>query len=388
MTLPNYKDGSIVNLMSSIGKAFGIKSKYKPLKILKPEELSGFDNIVLFVVDGMGYDYLAENGKGSIMSRFLRGKITSVFPSETTSALTVFSLGVPAQQHALTGWFMYLKEIGTVFRALPFSPRSGAAEPTAELNPKQLYDQQPIFNKIQAQSYVFYPEKIAHSATTKACMGKARRFGYRSLNGCFSRVRKIIASSNKKKIICIYTPYLDTFCHIYGTKSRKAKQYFNAVEYQAKMFYPFAAKTNTALIITADHGQIDTPRSRALLLDDHPKLKETLAQPLCGWRRAPQCYVKPAMKKQFESYVKSKLSKHCTLYASRELVRKKYFGLFKPNKKLFDRIGDYILIMKKNYELVDFLPKEHGKHFNKGDHGGISDKEMYVPLIVMHKRKA
>jgi hypothetical protein len=38
--------------------------------------------------------------------------------------------------------------------------------------------------------------------------------------------------------------------------------------------------------------------------------------------------------------------------------------------------------------MVDFLPKEKGKHFNKGDHGGISDKEMYVPLIVIHKRKA
>ncbi len=387
MALPKYKGGSIVNLMSSIGSAFGAASKYKPLKILKPEELARFDNIVLFVVDGMGYDYLVKNGKGSILEYYFRGKITSVFPSETTSAATVFPFGVPAQQHALTGWYMYLKEIGTVFRALPFSPRSGAAEPTTKINARQLYDQKPIFDKIKAYSCVLHPEKIAHSETTKAYSGHAKRFGYRNLNGCFNKVKKIINSGNKKKLIYIYTPDFDTFCHKYGTKSKKAKQYFNVVAWQAQMFYKSAAQTNTALIITADHGQIDTPRSRTILLNEHPKLKETLAQPLCGWRRAPQCYVKPSMKKQFESYVKTKLGKYCSLYKSRDLVRKNYFGLFKPNKKLFDRIGDYILIMKQNYEMVDFLPKEKGKHFNKGDHGGTSDKEMYVPLIVIHKRK-
>jgi len=36
---PNYKDGSIVNLMSSILKALGYRSKYSPLKRLNPEKL-------------------------------------------------------------------------------------------------------------------------------------------------------------------------------------------------------------------------------------------------------------------------------------------------------------------------------------------------------------
>ncbi|PIU09096.1 MAG: hypothetical protein COT31_00635 [Candidatus Moranbacteria bacterium CG08_land_8_20_14_0_20_34_16] len=55
--LPNYKDGSIVNLMSSIRKAFGGKSPYQPLKDFNNGEISN-KNIVLLIVDGLGYEYL------------------------------------------------------------------------------------------------------------------------------------------------------------------------------------------------------------------------------------------------------------------------------------------------------------------------------------------
>ena len=60
MGIPNYKDGSIVNLMSSIGGVMGYKSKYNQLKLLPSEKLKGSKNIVLLVVDGMCYNYLKD----------------------------------------------------------------------------------------------------------------------------------------------------------------------------------------------------------------------------------------------------------------------------------------------------------------------------------------
>ena len=44
---PNYENGSILNLVSSIGKALGAKMNYSPLKILNKNELNGYKNIVL-----------------------------------------------------------------------------------------------------------------------------------------------------------------------------------------------------------------------------------------------------------------------------------------------------------------------------------------------------
>ena len=50
-------------------------------------------------------------------------------------------------------------------------------------------------------------------------------------------------------------------------------------------------------------------------------------------------------------------------------------------KRLYERTGDYVLVMKKSYIIKDFLPNEK-TDFQKGNHGGLSEDEMLVPLII------
>jgi len=64
-----------------------------------------------------------------------------------------------------------------------------------------------------------------------------------------------------------------------------------------------------------------------------------------------------------------------------DLIKKGYFGLFKPNKKLLDRAGNYILLMKDNYSIQDVIIGDDRRQ-NKACHGGVSKEEMFVPLIV------
>ena len=63
------------------------------------------------------------------------------------------------------------------------------------------------------------------------------------------------------------------------------------------------------------------------------------------------------------------------------MVKKGFYGLYKPNKKIFDRIGDYVLVMKDNYVLKDWVAGEDDDDF-VAHHGGVSSQEMYVPLVV------
>lgn len=46
------------------------------------------------------------------------------------------------------------------------------------------------------------------------------------------------------------------------------------------------------------------------------------------------------------------------------------------------RVGDYTLIMKENYVFHDTLPNKED-HFEIGNHGGTSEKEMYVTLSMI-----
>lgn len=378
MHLPNYKDGSIVNLMASLEKALGGKPRYSPLKLLPSEELSS-RNIVLLVLDGLGYEWLRRHGKDSTFLKHLRGKMTSVFPSTTASCVTTFSTGAAPQQHAITGWFIYLKELGTVSTILRYVTREGRIPIKADA--KRFFDQSTLAERIQASRYNIVPEDLAGSTVTRALARKAKIVPHTGLQSCFREIARLVRLKGKRKFIYAYWPEFDSVCHHYGTESEEVLSHFRKLDKCFASLLTRLKGTDTTLVVTSDHGLIDTPQSGLILVERHPKLAETLALPLCGEPRLAYCYVYPKKAKQFEHYVKTHFKEYCNIYRSKELVRRGCFGLFKPNQKLFERIGDYILVMKEDCTLKDFVPGEP-RRVHKANHGGVSKEEMYVPLIV------
>ena len=120
---PDYEGGSIVNLMASIEAAFGRRASYPELRDLASDEIAGARNLCLLVIDGLGWRYLARALGGGALRRHARAAITSTFPTTTATAITTFMTGLAPQQHGLTGWHMYFRELGTVLAVLPFRPR-------------------------------------------------------------------------------------------------------------------------------------------------------------------------------------------------------------------------------------------------------------------------
>ena len=63
------------------------------------------------------------------------------------------------------------------------------------------------------------------------------------------------------------------------------------------------------------------------------------------------------------------------------MVDEGWFGLFDPGAGFESRVGDYVLLMKDNYALLNTLPGRRRVEI-VGHHGGTSEDEMKVPLIV------
>ncbi len=380
MILPNYKNGSIVNLSSSILRAFDADFLYEPLKEL--DHLKDSKNVVLLVIDGLGFEYIKKNGKNSIFEKYLVRSLTSVFPSTTASAITTFATGVAPQQHGITGWFMYLKELGVVSTILPFTPRYRRDSfPNAGIERKDIYSEKSISEKIKKNSFTVYPEKIIDGKVNKK---RKNLLGYGSLNGMFYQVSKALRSGKKRKYIYAYWTEFDSMCHREGTCSKKTLAHFHELDEKITSFIRSMKGTDMTLIIVSDHGLIDTPKEKMIFANDHPELYEALTLPLCGEPRVAYCYVHPSKTNRFESYVKEKLGYCCDLHKSEDLIKKGMFGLFDPNEKLFDRVGDYVILMKGNYTIKDKLLNEKINIF-KGNHGGLSEEEMLVPLVLVNK---
>lgn len=383
MYKPNYQNGSIVNLMSSIKRVLGGKSKYKPLGFFDFSNISK-KNIVLIIIDGLGYNYLTKYGKDSFLYKNLKGKMTSVFPATTASAITTFSTGLAPQQHALTGWFMYLKEIGVVSVILPFTSRAGDLKLTkGKIQYKDIYNEKSFFEDLKTASTFIKHKAYIDSEYSRLVDKGAKKLSFSNLNGFFRQINKALNTTDNKKYILAYWAKLDSLCHEKGTDSQETKKHFNELDKKIKSFAKSLKNKNTAIIISADHGLIDTKEKNKIIeLKNHPRFVETLAIPLSGEPRVVYCYVKPRKVKEFENYVKTEFKNACEIYKSDDLVKSNYFGLFEPNEKLKDRIGDYILIMKENYIMNDLVLGED-QNIYIGNHGGVSEEEMFVPLIVI-----
>ena len=384
MAEPNYRGASIVNLMASLIGARGGTSDYGELETLPAQALRHSRSIVLMVVDGLGYNHLLRSRPGDAFRRYLRGRITSVFPTTTATAVTSFLTGTAPQQHGITGWFTYLREIDRVTVVLPFMDReSGLSLEASGHRVATLFGNTPVFDLIDTPSWLVTPRAIAHSPYNAAHRGAADLLPYDTMAEFFDAISAALAENTGFGYIYAYWPHLDAVAHEHGIDSPAAAMHLAALD-QAFGLFVEQLGPDTTVVVSADHGLIDSAPHRHIDLASHPGLAETLALPLCGEQRVAFCYVRPQKRRQFEHYVRQELSESTELVPSSDLIARGCFGLGTPHPRLKDRIGNYALVMKDDYTIKDWLHRE--KPFQHiGAHGGLSDHEMYVPLILVQR---
>ncbi len=377
MQKPDYSN-NIVNLMSSIGVASGVSSPYAPLDSLDLEDTT---NIVLMIVDGLGYNYLQKYGKGTLLQENLKRSITSVFPPSTGSAITSFLSGLPPQQHGVIGWYVHLKEIGLVSRILPFT--NAIDGNILDVPISKIIDVRGIFRDIQRDYSVVYDNHIVDSVYSQHLAGKARRLGYSDIDSFFGRIAEAISKTRKRSYVYSYWPTLDSISHILGCESLEAKAHLKEFDDKLRFFVEDVASTDTTLLITADHGFNDVKLEDVMHTRDHPMFMDCLSLPVCGDTRTGFCYVKPSKVSVFERYVETDLEGVCNLHKSEDLIQDGWFGLFEAHPMLPDRVGDYTLTFNEGHALLNYFPGLEPPEL-RGHHGGVSSDELNVPLIVIN----
>ena len=380
LTLPDYGGSGLVNLMSSIATALGGTSPYPPLAALPPAALACARHVVLLVVDGLGHDYLL--GRDGALRWHLHGQLTSVFPSTTASAIPTFLTGLAPQQHGLTGWNMYFREIGAIAAPLPFRARTGHhLLSKAGVTPSELFGLAPLFDRLSLPCHVVSPQNIIHSDFNVALSGRAKRHGYKTLEEMFDQIAGLLRSDAPRSYVHAYWPQHDSLAHEYGVHSEPVAEAFDALDAAFGQLADVARARDSVVIVTADHGFIDTSADQTIDLDDHPKLRETLLLPLCGEPRASYAYVRSGREVAFEEYIHDQLADRVQLFRSEAVLSKGWLGPGVAHAALRDRLGDYVLLPRAHGILRDWLKGEE-RYTHIGVHGGLSAAEMIVPLVV------
>jgi hypothetical protein len=363
-----------VNLVASIVEACGGAPRHAPLAALPPAELREARNVVFLIVDGLGDNYLRARGDGALR-RHRRGGIDAVFPSTTASAITTSFTGATPLEHGLTGWFTYFSEAACVAAPLPFQ-RRGERNPLG-VAPERIFLEPPLFDALRVPSCVVSWRRIIDSAYNLRHCGSATRLAYDDLPGFVEQTVRAVKSAPGRKLVYAYWPEFDALAHQHGVGSAEVGVHFGALEAAFGELLSRLAGTDSVLVLTADHGFIDCPAEESFELP--PELASQLRFPLCGERRVAFCHVHEP--RRFIEAARELLGDRAQVRPSGELAEEGWFGAGRPHPRFAERIGDVALVMEGRATVKDWLAGEP-RHLHIGNHGGTSEDEMRIPLVV------
>ncbi len=373
---PDYDGGSLVNLVASVVASRGGKPHHETLRNFSLAAEA--KNVVLFIIDGLGDNYLARHGKGSELGRRRRRSLTSVFPSTTASAITTSYTGRTPLEHGLTGWFTYFGEAGCVSACLPFRSRGDMAPLAVRgVTAKNIFTVPSLFGELPVRSIVVTQRDIIDSQYNSVHCRGAERLAYTNADELVAQVEAAVKSGDERKFIYAYWPLYDQICHRFGCESVQAVHEFEAIDAAFGALLRRLGGTDTVIVATADHGFIDVAPDESLELP--ASFYSQLRFPLCGERRVAYCHAHAP--EDFAKRAQDWLQEKADVMPSRRLVDEGWFGPGKPHPRFDERIGDVALVMRNRYTVKDWITGE-SRSLHIGNHGGTHEDEMSIPLIL------
>jgi hypothetical protein len=245
------------------------------------------------------------------------------------------------------------------------------------VTPEQIYLGPSVFETIPVRSIVVtYKDIIDSEYNSCHCRG-AQRVAYETVQELVAGVEAAVKSDAERKFVYAYWPLYDMVSHRYGSESAQAEAELRRIDAAFGTLLARLAGTESLVIATADHGFIDVAPEESLELPAF--LAALLRFPLCGERRVAYCHVHDSA--TFIKKAEDWLGERADVMPSRRLVDEGWFGPGTPHPRFAERIGDVALVMRGRYTIKDWAPGE-SRHLHIGNHGGTSEDEMAIPLIM------
>ncbi len=378
LSYPDY-ERSIVNIISSVMNYYRAPFEYPTIAPLDKQLKKFYKNVVLLVLDGFGTDMMVRNlPSGSFLRKNYVQNLTSVFPSTKTSAMTSFYTGVSPNEHAWLGHSLFFKEfcrtVDVYTNLDTYTKQPAAISNVAEfvMPYETIYEsiKKSIIGNVQ-------PFTIARTGTAIQENGNIHKTA-----ASFERVCDLITKiceTNQNTFTFAYWNAPDESAHRTGCYSDETKECLADIDRQLKNTVD--KLTDTIVIISATHGLIDT--SEEILVDRIAEINECLIMPPFIESRAMSFFVKADRRTDFERAFAKYMGHDFILIPRREVFTKNLLGEGRTHPKTYDFIGDYMACAISDVGLRYRTLNTKPKAMKKANHGGLTEQEMTVPLIMV-----
>lgn len=369
--MPNYQN-STLSVMASIARYYGVDTTDKTCLELDAKLSEDYRNVVILIADGMGISVLknALNEQAFLCKQTVKS-ICSVFPSATVPATATFYSGVSPVVHGRLGWGTYFKETNEVVEI--YTGKNMYTQKPSDIYPNEVLAYERLADKIKAvnsniEYTELYPAKIDH----------------KNIHTFHQMTQAILAETQKPNnhFIIAYWHEPDYTSHRKGPYSAETIEVVREINAQTEVL----AKElqDTLLIVLADHGHIDI--QKYISINDCGQMETCLRLPLSIEDRCCSVFVYPDKKDLFEVEFQKYLADDFLLFSDKDVMDLELLGRGIPHARICEFIGDYLIVGKTDKCLYQEVPNGVSPAFLKGHHGGITQNEMLVPLILIGKK--
>lgn len=373
-----------------------------PARTLPEDVLDGVDTdvdvVVVALVDGYGFEQFRRDYReypllSDLVDRGTVTPLTSIYPSETAAAITTTHTGSLPVRHGLLGWDQYVEEAGAVLQSLPFTTQDGEpAEKLYDVDASVLFEGTSLYDRLadgDVSTTAVVPEGQLGSAYSQVAMAGLGGAEYEPVADAGPKVRRAVETADGPTYIYTYFPQVDAAAHLAGTDSDAYRARLDAVTSMLRESVvealPRSVAERTLLVLTADHGVVDTPgeQGNADLRDDRfDSLWDSLRRtsggdriPPVGGPRNVQLYVQEGERASVRTLIEDELD--ALVLPREEAIRRELFGPGEPGALFERRLGD-LVVSPRDYSVWH---DDIGLSY-VGMHGGLHPDEMLVPFAA------
>lgn len=341
-----------------------------------PEEARTARQVVLLVLDGLGWEQLQERlGLAPEMAALGGGPITTVAPSTTACALTSLVVGAPPAAHGVVGYRVAVEgpQGQEVMNVLKWRTPSGDARPFVD--PHGFQSVEPFGGRpvpvVSKASFIGTGFTVAHQRG-------ARQVGWYESSAMAVEVRSLVAAG--EPFVYAYYDGIDRTAHVYGFDDHYDAELVAADRIVGDLLE--SLPRDAALVVTADHGQVDVgPNLVELDAEVMARCALVSGEPRFRWLHTPAGDA--AEVEALAGMCQERYGGQAWIATYDQVERDGWLGgAVKPEVR--PRLGDVAIVP---FEPVAFMePGDAAESRLVCRHGSLTAAEMFVPLVASRGR--
>lgn len=339
-----------------------------------PAEVAGVSQVVLLVVDGLGWEQLqGHRASAPFLAGAVGGPITSVVPTTTATALTSITTGCTPAEHGVLGYRLAVPADSSanggsvqVLNVLHWTDGTGDVRrrlPATTFQPRLPFAGGAVS--------VVTRSEFSPTGFTAAHLHGTRVVGWRVPSTLVVEVRRLLQQGDR--LVYAYYDGVDKVAHEHGLGEHYQAELRAVDRLVGDLVEVLPA--GAALVVTSDHGQVEVTEPARLPAPELLAATELIS----GEGRFRWFHGRPGAAHELCTIAEDTFGDEAWVRSRQQVIDEGWFGgPLRPEVE--KRLGDVAVVARAPVAFLD--PADTGETRLLARHGSLTSAEMLVPLLA------